>query len=166
MSQLPSCLMTPREHDRLRELARGKVAIELGAWEGVTTAVLAEVAAQVWTVDHHHGDAFTGPRETLPAYWMNVEPVGPARNVITIVGYFEDVLPKLQLDAFDLVLVDGAHDLDSVKADIVAALLLVSQGGSIAVHDWGRWDVAAAGRGLLGDPNELVDSLAVWHLPL
>lgn len=166
MSQLPSCLMTPREHDRLRQLAALQVCLELGAWEGVTTAVLAEVATQVWTVDHHHGDAFTGPRETLPAYWMNVEPAGPRPDVITIVGNFADVLPRLREHSFDLVLVDGAHDMQSVYHDVNWAMRLSRPGGIIAVHDWGRWDVQAACKKVLPLPGELTESLAGWHLPL
>lgn len=165
MTSTPGCLMSPREHDLLRQVARGKLVLEMGAWEGETTVLLAEVAARVWTVDHHRGDRFVGLRDTLARYFVNVAQSGREDRVVSIVGDFRHVLPYLSRDHFGVVLVDGAHDYDSIQADVVQALALVSREGVIAVHDWGRWEVAPACRALLGAPYEVVDSLALWRTP-
>lgn len=165
MTSTPGCLMSPREHDVLRQVACGKLVLELGAWEGETTVQLAQVACRVWTVDHHRGDRFTRARYTLFRYYQNIADAGLEDRVVTIVGEFRHVLPYLARDRFGVVLVDGAHDLDSVRFDVVQALALVSREGMIAVHDWGRWQVEPACRPLLGEPDELVDSLALWRLP-
>lgn len=161
----PMCLMSPREHELLRQLARGKSVLELGAWCGMTTVVLAQVANRVWTVDHFEGDAFTGRCSTLGHYWASLRAAGVEESVITVVGEFGVVLRVLRLSWFDLVLVDGAHDYDSVRHDVSQAAALVTRTGAVAVHDYGRWDVERACSELLGFPDQVVDSLAIWRMP-
>lgn len=162
----PDCLMTPREHGLLREIARGKLVLEMGAWHGETTRVLAEVAATVWTVDHFGGDGFTGYDDVLPAYLATLAASGRQDKVVTVVGEFSQVLPVLGNSTFDLVVVDGAHDYESVRRDVTYASVLVKPDGAIVVHDYGRWEVEPASVQQLGEPNEVYESLAVWRLPL
>jgi predicted O-methyltransferase YrrM len=44
-----------------------------------------------------------------------------------------DALP---LEQYDLVFIDGAHDVDSVRADIQRALSVIAPDGLIAFHDY------------------------------
>lgn len=128
--------MSPAEVLRLRELAAGRRVLELGAWCGHTTIELARVAELVVSVDWHHGDAHAGEQDTLARYMANVRHFP---NVVPIVGRFEQVAGLLQ-PIYELVIVDGQHDVGSVKRDLAIARLLAAEGATILVHDYGRFD--------------------------
>lgn len=164
MSELPACLMSPRETERLVAEATNRLTLELGAWHGETTAQLAQVAAQVWTIDHHRGDRHTGPADTLADYFDTLERAGVRDQVVSVVGVFGDVLHMLRQGTFDMVIVDGEHDAASVGFQVAYARMLLAPGGTLALHDWGRWDVEPAARTTLPKPHAIVDSLALWDL--
>ena len=112
--------MTQREQVALRELARGRVVLELGAWKGQGTAQLCGVAQEVWSVDWHLGDAHVGWQDTLPAYLAATRPYREHFRLVTVIGSFDQVLPRLQEVGWDLILLDGAHDRRQVDADLAA----------------------------------------------
>jgi predicted O-methyltransferase YrrM len=158
----PSCLMSPRETEWLTRAARGRVCLELGTWHGETTRALARVADVVWTVDHHRGDAHLGEHVTWHRHLAAVEREGLMDKIITVVGPFDRVLWVLSEGTFGLVLVDGAHDKHSVLHDTDRARNLMTQDGLLCVHDWGRFEVARGAIPILGTPDTVIDSLAVW----
>lgn len=126
--------MRPAELDALTALASGGVALELGAWYGASTIALARSARLVVSVDWHRGapDQFAG--DSLPTYLANIREWG---NVIPVVGRFEDVLPLLRVQAFDLVFIDGTHTFRAARDDIELAAELVKPAGVIVAHDHG-----------------------------
>ncbi len=146
------------EADELRALARGKVVLELGAWLGRSTQALASSARQVVSVDGHLGDAHTGAADTLDGFLTNVRSFP---NVAAVVGRFEDVVPLLA-PVFDLVFVDGQHDFASVTRDVALAACVCC--GTLALHDWDRFDVTAAATGAGLRPDRVIDSLAVCQV--
>lgn len=164
MSTLPDCLMSPRELDVLDQLAAGRTVLELGAWRGVTTLRLATVADQVVTIDHHRGDAHTGPADTLADYFAAVRGSDLRDCVVSIVGDIESACYVLREGTFDLVLVDAAHDYDSVRSHLSIASVLVRPRGTIALHDWGRYDVTRAALNVRSEPDNIIDSLALYHI--
>lgn len=165
MTNPPACLMSPRETEQLRQMARGKLVLELGTWYGETTIELARVATRVWTVDHHQGDAHLGAHFTWAPYLAHLHNEGLQDRVVSVVGRFKDVLHELRGGYFHVVFVDGAHDVDSVRYDCGQATRLVRESGVIAVHDWGRYDVTEGASSVFGDPDQVVDSLAWWSNP-
>lgn len=157
--------MTAAEHLALGELVASRCVLELGSWVGETTCCMARTATCVWTVDHHQGDAYTGPADTLAEYVRTVREAGVGDRVVTVVGKFSATLLHLRRHSFGVVLVDGSHDELEVGFDVVAALELVDRAGTILVHDWDRWGVSAGAGAYLGRPDRVIDSLAVFGGP-
>ena len=151
---LPPGWLTDPEAGELRRLAAGRTVLELGAWKGRSTVVLAAVAEHVVSVDRHQG--IPGHGESLSEYLANVREL---LNVTVVIGAFAQIVPHLH--GFDLVYIDGDHDQQSVTGDTMLARL--TGAAVIAYHDWDIDDVriaatAAHGRG----PDGLVGSVASY----
>jgi predicted O-methyltransferase YrrM len=153
------------EAEALVELAEGKVCLELGAHYGFSTVATASVAARLVSVDWHMGDEQAGHDDSLYNYFQNLDLYRVREKVISIVGRFEDVVPLLRATQFDLVFVDGAHDLESVSRDATFAYNLCKSDGYIAFHDYGRFEVQEAVdkfcQDIGGAKIDLIDSLAI-----
>lgn len=152
--------LTVAEATNLRDLADGKVVLELGAHYGFSTIVLASVTKKLHSVDWHKGDSMAGHSDNLLTYRENLRRYGVEDKVVTHVGRFGEVLPAFRDHYFDGCFVDGEHDFDSVVADGRLAWRLVRPGGWIAFHDYGRFGVKRA-VDALARPDHIVDSLAV-----
>lgn len=134
--EIPSSL-TPEEGRALAELAENRVVLELGAFLGRSTIILAQTALKLHSVDHHRGDAHAGEVRTLDQYLGNLRRYGLDAEVVTHIGRFEDVLPALCPQYFDLVFLDGFHTQQAVERDLVWARAAVKPDGVIACHDYG-----------------------------
>lgn len=142
---IPSAV-TAEEAAKLASLASGGDVLELGAWHGFSTVILAQAARRVCSVDWHQGDAsitaMGGQAEgsTWEAYRANLARYGVAGKVDARRGRFSDVLPALRKEGwlFDGVFLDAQHDREAVAADLALALPLVRPGGWVAFHDYGR----------------------------
>lgn len=132
----------------LCSLAEGRDVLEIGAFQGRSTAALARGARRVVSVDWHRGDDGSGWGWTLPAFSGHLTRLGLWDRVIPVVGRVEDVAPLLA-GPFGLVWIDGAHGAADVERDTRLALRLLAPGGVIAWHDWDyesvRAGVAAGG---------------------
>jgi hypothetical protein len=126
--------------------------------------VLARAARVVHSVDWHRGDDDAGWTDSLPVFAENLRRHGVADSVVIHVGTFAEVLPLLVPGRFDLVFLDGAHDFASVAGDAAEALRLVKPEGAVALHDWGRFEVADAVRSVTDLPVDVVEQLAVLRL--
>jgi predicted O-methyltransferase YrrM len=154
--------MTDAEAEKLQELARNGVVLEIGAWYGFSTIVMARVAKMVHSVDWHLGDSFTGHPDggTFQQFRENLERHKVASRVVIHLGDSGYILPMLRPRSFDLVFVDGQHSHAAVRYDGVEARQLVKLGGIVAFHDYGRFGVKY-GVDEIGLPFELVETLAV-----
>ncbi len=132
--------VTENEAYALADLARGKTVLELGAWEGFSTVVLASVAGRVTSVDWHQGDDHAGRIDTWPSFTANLTRYGLLEAVEIIRERFEDALPRLAAEGrlFDGCFLDAQHDYDSVARDVGLALPLLKPGAFVAFHDYGR----------------------------
>lgn len=131
--------VTEEEARALAALAAGRTVLELGAYHGFSTIVLASVAERVWSVDWHHGDEHAGQADTWDAYTANLDRY-EVSNVEVCRGRFEDEVPRLAAVGVrvDGAFIDGQHDGVSVARDLALALTLVRPGGFVAFHDYGR----------------------------
>lgn len=154
--------MTPAETEALVDLARGRTVLELGAQYGHSTRALCSSAYRVVSVDWHRGDAQAGPSNSLLPYLDNVAPDLESGVLIPVVGRFAEVLPLLAPASFNLIFHDGYHELVAMCDDFTRALPLLHWAGSVAVHDWGLFDVTPAAQAVLGPPDRVVGRLAVW----
>ena len=115
---LPDGWLADDEAAELRRIAKDKTVLELGAWKGRSTVVFASVATHVVSVDRHQGIEEVGGDDSLPDYLAAVRGLG---NVTIVVGDFNAVVPLFR-DTFDVVYVDGNHDVDSAINDINLAI--------------------------------------------
>jgi predicted O-methyltransferase YrrM len=129
------------ECEKLAELSEGKRVLELGAWRGRTTVVLAQVARRLVSIDWHHGDPHAGGGVTIGPYFSNLiryGQLGPANSQHTyIVGRFEDILPLFRPHSFDMIFHDGYHSYANVKRDIELILELATSDTVLCFHDYG-----------------------------
>lgn len=134
--------VTAEEARALADLARGKVVIELGAWHGFSTVVLASVADYVISIDWHMGDDHAGNQYTWEIFQGNMARYGVADRVLVIRERFESALPRLAAEAetpfADGCFIDGRHDEESVTRDTMLVLPLIKPGGFVSWHDYGR----------------------------
>ena len=158
--------LTEGEGAELARLAKGKVVLEIGSFCGRSTVCLAQTARSVGAVDTFDGRGTDHPGDTLKAFRDNLARYGVERRVNILRGTSADVLPTLPR-IFDLVFVDGSHDLESVRRDAALAAAVLKPGGLLAFHDYQSAidpDVTEAVDELLAGGAELLgrcESLAV-----
>lgn len=165
MSVLPASLDLPpgwlsdAEAYTLAQVAQDKTVLELGAWVGRSTVVLASAAAHVVSVDWHKGDEESGFGDTLPGYWDTVRHLD---NVTMLVGRFEFVVP-LFAPIFDVAFVDGSRAEDAIVRD--ARLAVSVTRGIVAFHDFDQPAVQAAAKAMGLRSLYRIDTMAVYETP-
>lgn len=164
------------EGAKLAELARGKRVLEVGSYLGLSTVCLARTAESVLAIDPHDGRGTEVPQDTLPGFRANLARYGLENVFVEPMTLAEYVATERRTRTFwyDLIFIDGAHDRDSVEADIRAILddpYMLADGGLIAFHDYRSPvdpGVTAAVDALLDRGGELLSltgSLAVVRPP-
>jgi SAM-dependent methyltransferase len=155
---------TDDERAELARLAAGRDVLEVGSQYGATTIALASTARRVFAVDHHLGDPVSGQWDTLEDFIAELNRHGLRERVVPLVGRMEDVLPRLSAGSFEFVFVDsGKETEDEIREQAAMASRVVAPGGTIAFHDYGRFDVIdAALDAVFGAPTRLVGTLAVF----
>lgn len=118
---------------RLWDLARGKRVLEVGAYCGRSTCCLAQSAESVVSIDPHDGRGTPQPLETFAKFQENVARYGVSERVTPFIGTLDEFCWN---DEFDLVYIDGRHDLESVRDDIRRSSQLLATGGLLAFHDY------------------------------
>lgn len=158
--------LTEPEGEALFTLARDKKVLEIGSYCGCSTICLAQSAKHVTALDFHDGRGTASPLNTLPEIQNNLRRYGLTDRVSIVHPDWE--LPDQE---FDLAFIDGAHDYESVKADIEKSLAMLKPDGLIAFHDYASQvdpGVTAAVDELLAGGAKLLsvtDSLAVVRPP-
>lgn len=154
---LPDGWLSAEEAHALNQLAKGRRVLELGAFKGRSTVAMALTAKHVVSVDWHGGDKHVKIGPSLEDYKKNIEPY---KNIIPIVGRFEQVVPLLEACKFEMIFVDGQHDYPSVIRDMYFALGFEPQ--VIAFHDWGKFQVTQGLSAFGIKPTSIVDTLAIF----
>ena len=112
---------------------------EIGSFAGESAAVFSYYFREVHCVDPWLPDVICDPRMTFTA--EDVERSFDARaevcgNIRKHKGLSLEVVKGVADDSLDFVYIDGAHDLESVRADIAAWAPKVRPGGFIGGHDY------------------------------
>lgn len=126
------------EGRKLADLARGNRVLEIGSFCGRSAVCLAQTAELVTCIDPFDGRGTSAPGDTREEFRGNLDRYRDhfSGRVVAHKGTTADVAPGLCAASYDLVFIDGAHDYESVAADIKAAEPLLAPGGLIAFHDY------------------------------
>lgn len=127
--------MHPAEGKTLAGLCRGKRVLEIGSYCGLSTVCIGRTAESVTCVDYFDGRATPEPRDTRPAFDGNIQRYGIADKVTVL--HPDDLIGAEEfLGPFDVAFIDGAHDYESVEADVQKCLPLLARDGLLAFHDF------------------------------
>jgi predicted O-methyltransferase YrrM len=155
------------------EAERHTSIVEVGAWKGRSTIALAQhTPGQVISIDHwqgsmehrddpvylwHYLEAYTDPYSVYKQYLTNIAPV--QSRVLPI------IMDSLQVARFlyrwlgprlDMVFLDGEHDYEGVKADILTWREMLRPGGLLCGHNYDdTW------KGVVRAVNELVPEFKI-----
>lgn len=180
--------LTEAEAQVLRESARGRKVVEIGAAFGYSTAVMAAVAEHVWSIDPHNVypsrsnysflddmDALAryehGTFDTLRATLMALE---LQSRVSICLGYSQVELAEgaelagQLAGEISVAFIDGDHAYDAALDDLENCERLLARPAIVLVHDYGEStnpEVRMAVDDWRGQhPVRLVDTLAVIEL--
>lgn len=138
--------------------------VEIGAWKGKSTAYMAvEIAnsnkkikfdcVDTWEGDDdikncHDEPLLKEPNLLYEHFLKNIEPVKQYINPIRKTSFEAS---KLFLnETLNCVFIDGSHDYDSVKSDILAWLPKIKNGGVLSGHDFSHQPIKKALKDTLG----------------
>ncbi len=161
-----------------RHAAKAKRIIEVGAWLGRSTTVLAKhTKGTVWAVDHWEGTPWDASQHALYAdvvtkrdvyaefrknlgHYIRIGKVVPVRAM--------SVAAASQLLAqhgrvFDFVFIDADHSYEGCREDIAAYLPLLKSGGLISGHDYHWAGVKQAVDEAFGDKVQFAPG-SIWGL--
>jgi predicted O-methyltransferase YrrM len=121
----------------------GAKFVEIGVWKGGSTAYMGvEIYNSGKKIHYDAIDTFEGSREhgqVVGLYEEAVQNLKPLidLNVVNIIrGHSQDVVSKYQDETIDFCFIDGSHEYEDVKKDIMAYLPKVKKGGILAGHDY------------------------------
>src|SRR5260370_33172975 len=86
--------VTRNEATELARLAAGKTVLEMGAYHGFSTIVLASVAELVYSVDWHQGDEHAGGGDTWEIFTANLAKYGVADRARISRGRLQAEIPR------------------------------------------------------------------------
>jgi len=140
-------LISEKEAKCLYELAKscGGDIVEIGSWKGKSTVCLALGSkagskGKVFAIDPHEGIAdsctkLIGPREsTEPIFRENIKKAGVDGIVVPLVMKSEEAINKWTKH-ISLLWIDGDHEYEGVKKDILLFEPYLKIGSRICFHD-------------------------------
>ena len=176
--------MAPNELEWLAEKAQGrKFVAEVGCWMGRSSKALAEhcdgrvLCVDTWKgcaeLDHLTPDG--APDNWMYTNWLyytqgsknviacHMPSLHAAERLLRYGMWIGDEFIKMP--AFDMVFIDGLHDYENVKADILAWMPCVVDGGILCGHDFHHPPVRQAYRELFGAEHEtLHPDTRMWEV--
>jgi len=136
--------MSPGELEWLAKQAeKHDLIAEIGSWMGRSTAAMSDnTDGRIFAIDtwagsdepaHHEILADKGPNWLFSEFKRNITDNVTAIRMTSLeaAAYFERRGAK-----FDMIFLDGAHDTESVRADIAAWLPRLADGGLFCGHDY------------------------------
>jgi predicted O-methyltransferase YrrM len=135
----PHTQTSQKERDTLKRLVAGrKRAVEIGVYEGATTAMLAAAIKSGGGGRLYAVDPFFPGRAGI--CWSEIVARSEVRRsgASEVVAFVKDLSTKAcrELDGdFDFVFIDGDHSLEGVKQDWQDWSQRIAPGGILALHD-------------------------------
>lgn len=118
--------------------------LELGVNNGVSTNLFSKYAKSVIAVDFVKTDKFE-------------KVLTDNLNITFYQMFFSDFFKKNKLK-FDLIYIDGSHEYEDVKQDIIESLKHVKEGGIISGHDYNSKSI-----GVIQAVNEFFNNVEIYE---
>jgi predicted O-methyltransferase YrrM len=129
----------------IRNAKNGSRFVEIGVWKGGSTAYMGvEIYNSKKEIEYDAIDTFEGSREHGTVHGLyeeavqNLKPIIDLGIVNVIKGHSLEVVSKYEDESIDFCFIDGSHEYEDVKADILAYLPKVKKGGILSGHDYDR----------------------------
>lgn len=155
----PSGWLTDKEQNLLVGLAHERNVLEIGCWQGLSTSCIGQTAKSIVSVDWFRGDdyvaAVAGPthhHDVMRTFFKNLEKYDLEAKVTTMVGDLRKVLPRLNVQDYDLIFYDADHG----GPVLTFAMMWIANAKpecKLAIHDYKYIDK-------YDDLREQVDALA------
>jgi predicted O-methyltransferase YrrM len=151
----------------LSRAKNGDRFVEIGVWKGGSTAYMGvEILNSRKKILYDAIDTFSGSSEHGDvSNWLyeetvkNLRPIIKVKIVNIIKGHSLDVVNRYDNESIDFCFIDGSHEYEYVKADILAYLPKIKKGGIIAGHDYNNEDwggVVRAVDEIFGDNKKII----------
>lgn len=155
----------------IKSIPDGGWIVEVGAWKGASTSYLAVEAqhkkmkidvVDTWAGSEEHKEMSDIVENSL--FGTFIDNLRPLINMINPIRSDSISASKMYADEFlDAVFIDADHRYESVKADILAWMPKVKNGGILAGHDY-----CSTHFGVMQAVNELVPQSDIirdcWYL--
>jgi predicted O-methyltransferase YrrM len=139
--------------------------IEVGSLHGRSAlAMLANSSAHLWCVDVWGEPSITTDADHIE-FIKNISPYLDRVSILRMHSHLGavELLNDYGENSFDMVFIDGGHDYDTVRGDILGYRPLLREGGLLSGHDYshrmGHPGVKKAVNELLGIPNRGAGSI-------
>lgn len=165
----------------LSEIGKGKTVLEVGSWLGRSTKAIASGAKQVFAVDHWKGTINDPTAEEAKKIdpWAEfnhnlgveinsrkVVPIARAHEEVNAAMTFYDglTLDTCPVGPVDMAFIDGDHEYEAVKRDIINARGMLRPGGMLCGHDFtdAHPGVMKAVKELVPD-FQVANGTTIWH---
>jgi predicted O-methyltransferase YrrM/2-polyprenyl-3-methyl-5-hydroxy-6-metoxy-1,4-benzoquinol methylase len=156
--------------DMVAKGTNGSHFVEIGSWKGKSAAFMAvEIANSGKNIRFDCVDPWPDQPENPQEYFETfpdlyktfLDNVAPVRDYINPIRKLSDEAVALYEDnSLDFVFIDGNHDYEFVKKDILNYLPKVKPGGILAGHDWQLPGVVQAVTETLG--REVTETCNCW----
>ena len=129
--------------DWIKERNKGEITlIEIGSYVGDSTEVFAKNFKTVYSVDpwetgYDDNDGASNSDMDAAENQFD-ELVKEYPNIIKNKAASLDFINRIEDNSIDVVYIDGNHQYEAVKKDIIAWLFKVKKGGFICGHDFGN----------------------------
>lgn len=129
-----------------KQLPTGSRLVELGSFQGRSSVAIASVIPDesvLYCVDHFQGSiehhrANLDTSNLLEAFTKNIKTFGVKDKIRVLSMSTTEAVEKFEPESLDLILVDAAHDYDSVKSDLLNWYPKLKPGGFLFCDDYGQ----------------------------
>lgn len=154
---------TPLAYSLTANLPPNSTLIEIGSYKGKSTCcflfsnpTLKVEAIDIFTGSEEHQEILKG-KSTLEDFKKNLSSKNFLNRVNINIGKSEDLFNNFKNESIEALFIDGAHDYENVKKDIINYLPKLRRGGLIFGHDYSE-DEATDFQGLKQAIDEEIKS--------